>query len=1605
MQAIARELEKARQNLLDLTLRNRLLNYRMSTTRTIRVLDELPAEIYDALVLQEKALEFRGTDIRIRTAAVATDTTTSEVDEAADTPKTAWTGIAGDGLQAHRTNRYLQTPYDEESLAKKLFRIYHEGRSVVEEQGYTVVHLAIGFIEWFESDDSDQARRAPLILVPCELERVAAGDFSRLKWTGEDVFSNMSLVAKFAEFGIVLPAFEEPEEKNGIDAWLQGVVTAIQRKTRWRVLSDMVLDFFSFTKFVMYKDLDQNTWPDEKKPQDHALLKSLFEPDQVATDDDGFDEREIDKRLSARDLLHIMDADPSQIAVIEDAKAGRNLVVEGPPGTGKSQTITNLIGEALAGRKTVLFVSEKMAALEVVKSRLDGAGLGPFCLELHSRKSNKKIVLEELRRSLRSVALTFDDPRMLDEHDVLKSELNRFVTELGTPIGKIGITPYELFGIRQRAVAHFARAGREILPLSRIANAADIREPDVVVAEGAIRELENRLASVRPLNSHPWRNTARATMQPHEEHDLGDMVRDCRAALSELRQAAAALSSVAAVHETERLEDAGPTIAAAEVLTRTPGQLDSTLLLNEEWNAPNANADELARKIEVLQRLGRELGDLFRQEVLSRSIAPELNEFRPLARRLFRIFGARYRKLRRELAAMYRGAAPSTAELLADVERLARFQRDREALRADSRGPALFGRHWRADETSPRDLRELAAWLLTFRRALLENILTTRAVEVATSSTDRAAIATAITRLREATAAFIGRIDGLVNWTQLNAVSEFGSDVRTARFERFDSSLSEWERHTSDLYRWAQFVAARAALRATVAAPLESAVATQAVEAEDLIPFFRASFAESLLRLVFAERPSLGGFVGEVHEQKIARFREIDRNLVKLNRARLSRKLHSERPRIVGGASKNSEAGILLGEFNRKRAHMPIRKLLSTAGGLIQKIKPCFLMSPLSVAQFLDPRSARFDLIVFDEASQVRPEDALGALLRGDQLVVMGDTRQLPPTSFFDHLVESDDTDEDPDEPQSAGISDVESILHQCARSYPSKTLNWHYRSRHESLIAISNLHFYRNELRVYPSSIDLADEIGLHLRHMPSSVYDRGKSSTNLLEAKAVVEAAVEHFRRFPGKTLGVGTFNIKQQQAILEEVELQLQRNPDIEPFFKSDRQEPFFVKNLETIQGDERDVILISVAYGRDALGRLSLNFGPVNRDGGERRLNVLISRAREKCVVFSNFRASDLPVDGTTSKGVFVLKAFLEYAETRHLEVEERPLEDADSPFEEAVEEVLRANRYDVRRQVGCAGFRVDLGVVDPDCAGRYLLGIECDGAKYHTSPVARDRDRLRQQILENLGWKIHRIWSTDWYRNRKETVDRLLRVVAEARSAPRLNVLESRHVVEDVRDSQPNEEGMSSAEKPGGTDSYRISAHEAVVSGVATDGVVEYKICDSIRIAPRDELHLVPPEHLGIAVEDIVRVEGPVHRDEVRRRVRMLWGRGRAGGRIRKAVERAIRYAVSRRWIEEDGDFLRIPKAPIVLRRRSGDPPARIDLICDQEIAEAIKLVLRTQFATSRNDLITAASRRLGILATSEATSGRIERVLDRGKQQRPPIWTVDAVGFVRLSSE
>lgn len=594
------------------------------------------------------------------------------------------------------------------------------------------------------------------------------------------------------------------------------------------------------------------------------------------------------------------------------------------------------------------------------------------------------------------------------------------------------------------------------------------------------------------------------------------------------------------------------------------------------------------------------------------------------------------------------------------------------------------------------------------------------------------------------------------------------------------TELIEWlamrVRDADRISEWVSYTNACENLRRIGLQALRDEILDGRVRANEAVDVLRQRFYRLWLDEAYRGEPALGEFDLAQHDQTLSRFREVDRFWIKNGFAQVRSKILANTSRVAGSdgqAPENSELGILLREVHKRKRHLPLRRLFASIPSLLPKLKPCMMMSPLAVSTYFDNSEIRFDVVIFDEASQVRPHDAICAIYRGSQLVVAGDQKQLPPTNFFERLGNEDDEDDDELEHSS---NDYESILDMCATlRLPRQRLKWHYRSKRESLIAFSNRHFYDGELVTFPSVRDVDGSSGVAFCFVENGRWaGRGAGGLNQAEAERIAEMVIRHASERPDKSLGVITMNQAQQIHVIELIENRRRASLHLEQFFSTDKPDPFFVKNLENVQGDERDVIFLGVGYAKNDAGTLSHNFGPLNRQGGERRLNVAITRAREALTIFTSIRADDIDLSRTQARGAKLLRAYLDFAERGTVALASAETEDSehdfDSDFEAEVARALTDHGLDVHRQIGCSGFRIDLALVDPAHPGRYVLGVECDGATYHSSATARDRDRLRQDILESLGWKICRVWSTDWIRDPRRQIQKVLDAYQRALTA-------------------------------------------------------------------------------------------------------------------------------------------------------------------------------------------------------------------------------------------
>ncbi len=1565
MQQVAKSLEDSRQELLDLSTRNRLLSIpdESRSARVVRVVRESSVEVLRMLCQDKKELVFihgeGGTSGR-RSARAVEESPKASSSEGRITTKANDTAAK----PRHLVDSKLQTTMAPEVLDRRLLDLYRTARTLLEEQGVNILYLALGQLTWLEAESSDIPRTAPLLLIPVELVRKTASDQFLIRWTGDDLEENLSLGARLKnDFGIVMPSFPDDDEID-LEAYFGAIRDQVRQQKGWDVQPDaIVLGFFSFAKFLMFRDLDPASWGSPERLLEHPLVVGLLRDGFPASDSPVPENVHLDELISAERLDHVVDADGSQTRAIEVVRRGANLVIQGPPGTGKSQSITNIIATAVLDGKKVLFIAEKLAALEVVKRRREKEGLGALCLELHSNRSNKRAVLAEIDQTWKlgePVASGIAKvPSRLEEK---RGILNRHVEALHASHPTSGLSLFEVLG-QIAALKETPNLG-SIEPLQGAeAWSADRR----LELRGLLEDVARRIAEIGPIPEHPWRGTRLTSALPVDLDRLHGAVDAAADAIERLLRTIESLRQELRLPSPRSLSEAGVLARKAAAIASAPA-FDRALALAAPWKSNLQSVAELVADGRRWAALRKELDPLLVDGTWDRDLEAVRTSIAARASSWLRFLSGDYRRALVTARAAFRNPMPAPNEGgLALLDRVVEGQRLRRRVRSSaSLGIEAFGSLWQGERSDWDQLAGIVDWMQTQRNSELgEEVLSCLAALDVPMSRLTPALASLGTLLEEVRLA-LERVVGAMN---LDPVEALGADVPMGLdVDILVGRLRDWRQGRGRLPEWIQFHRIRTEVRSAGMASLLHHLESGQIPTDMAGAAHDQLYLGQILGELMRGRKHLENFVGDLHEKRIEEFRTLD--LERRNVARyqvLDRHFRG----IPRGASGVGAVGILRSEIERKRGHRSVRRLLRDAGSVIQAIKPVFMMSPLSVAQFLEPGAVEFDLLVIDEASQVEPVDALGAIARSRQIVVVGDTRQLPPTGFFSRLTTNETETEDSEEESSmAGARDIESVLGLCrARGLPERMLRWHYRSRHQSLIAVSNREFYEDQLFIVPSAEERNPGLGLDFRHVPDGVFDSGGTGTNRIEAAAVCREILEHARTHPGLSLGVASFSVRQQQAILDELELLRRENSNLEPFFAAHPHEPFFVKNLESVQGDERDVILISVGYGRNASGYMAMRFGPLGAEGGERRLNVLITRAKRRCLVFASITADDIDLDRAGGRGVAALKSFLRYAETGILGTPQLTGRGADSPFETSVLRAVESLGYTGDLQVGQSGFFIDIGVRDPDRPGRYLLGIECDGASYHSSRSARDRDRLRQALLEDHGWTIHRIWSLDWFQDPASQIRRLEAALRKARSST------SKSHQPPGNPAEPTPEPIQRTDTP--------APDEA-----AGEGLAPYE--EARPEVPRNK----EPEELSVKrmadlLEEILKVEAPMHRDELCLRIRNLWKKARITKAIEQSVDVGLATLRGRGGLIEEEGFLRLPQTQIRVRNRaqaSSEALRKADGIPPAEIREAIRILLTGSHGASREELPSPVAQLLGLSHAGSNLKAVIQRELQSLEQ-------------------
>lgn len=1421
------------RKLLDLSLRNALINYRPERSGIPLAVHDLDRLIKDLLNEAQFNIMHQPSDW---TGAVDP----GAVPDPADLKKLA--------AQEYDSGR-IRALLDAETLDERGAKLVKGARSSLEETGANSLYLGIGLLTWYTRQDPDTPRQAPLILIPVDCEGKGHLSGLLLKAREEEGHFNVTLTEMLKnDFGISLQGLDPlPVKDGGIDvlAIFSRVRNAILQEKKWDLKETVSLGLFSFSKFILWRDLKDNLTEFSKNKLVGSLMEGKlsggFEPIELAEDF-------IDDVPGSEQIIYPVSSDASQSLAVLASAQGRSFVLHGPPGTGKSQTITNIIANALMQDKRVLFVAQKMAALEVVERRLNNIGIGAFCLELHSNKARKKAVLDQLEQSMKIQRIPKNTDYEAEKEAIRarKAKVNEIVRRLHHVDGS-GFSIYQLITehsrvkdfpkyldldggfstgdlkAKEQALEHLSAMGAHaggpyghaLRGIDRIEYRPLLKEEIAKAGQLELDPLASALDQIltpdHPLMPATWDQARELAAKGRAVLDLGTL-------------APALLDADLAVHCTNlsqlidqtraeiRAREAILAVFSTEFLDADPIRLERDYNLFEQKNAIGKlfRKNPVEKELVLYSKTG-----LIRKE----EIPNHLRALREYQSQLLHL-----RKAQSQIQDLLPEGTGNDPEAMGRILDLAAAVKEaitdpaQLALYADLAGEPAFGERLRDYEV-----------LLSSIQAELDRFLTLTAFDE--GELDSYA-GNYFQRLAAKLAELIPGLDGLRDWIMYRQAAREADELGLKPFTRYYH-----DGHVSD---------------------------------RELIPAFKKSVIRHELTNRLAAEPVLLNTTGHGLDEQAAQLKERLAEMERLERKELYFHLAGKIPNLVLEKATSREIAVLQRALRSGARNLSIRNLFSETDNLLRRITPCMLMSPMSVAQYLKPQADLFDLVIFDEASQIPTPEAIGSLGRGREAIIVGDPKQLPPTSFF--MTQSNGTDE-PEE-----FQDLDNILEDAlALSMPESYLLWHYRSRHESLISFSNRNFYDGKLFTYPSPDDMVSKVSLRRNH---GVYERGTGRVNRQEAAEVVDEVIRRIQdpALSGQSIGIVTFSVVQQNLIEELLREKVRASEEVERALNA-MPEPLFIKNLENVQGDERDVIFFSIGYGPDEEGRMTMNFGPLNQEGGWRRLNVAVSRSRLEMVVFTNIDPTRFNVSASTARGVRDLKAFLEFAQrgTRTLTLEEIREENAAVNLSGQIAERLRERGWAVETSIGTSRFKVDLGIVDPKDPDRFLLGIMCGGESVRSARAAYDREVLQKTILKGLGWQVHRVFAMDWLEHEEGVIDDLIRRAEDSL----------------LSQSQPDGTAADPRTKKDEAGADQGSGQEAV------EGILSRQIPYGMHTVPPRRLMLdeflkvANANVIGQELKAIIEAEGPIARTLLAKRARRLYDLNRVTPKMEQHLERIL----------------------------------------------------------------------------------------------------------------
>jgi very-short-patch-repair endonuclease len=1539
------------RKLLDLTLRNSLLNTRI-TKSVIQFITINCAKLEDALADGEE----------FQVLAKPSDWNNTVRDTGVYQALHQSDPIA-DLVKHELSHKRLRSYLSENEIGYGLTHLYRASRTALEENGANTLYVALGMLKWYETDASERPRYAPILLLPVEIIRKSAQKGYVIRSREEETIMNITLLEMLRQdFGISIGGLENlPRDESGVDvkSVFNIIRQAIMAKSRWDVEEQALLGTFSFSKFILWNDIHNNAEQLCKNKVVASLVsgKLEWEPEENAS------VTEIsDAQLHPSQLALPISTDSSQLQAILSAAQGKSFVLHGPPGTGKSQTITNIIANALYMGKKVLFVAAKKAALDVVESRLESIGIGPFCLELHSNKSKKSDVLQQLKAASEASKNSAPGDFAMEAERLyqLRNELNGYVETLHQK-NNFDFSLFELFTEYSKIIAvenliYFPSNAFSSFDKEQLRNWQD-----------TVEEIAAAAKMIGQAHQHPLSEMEPQQYVPSTKQQAGELLNTLTNLLSEQIQLCKSTKQYLKLED--RLATREEQLAfnqMVKLLTHLP-DLPANMLETDSFEQVHAQVIGLAAHGLKRDELSTSLLANYSKEILSFSAQQTLIQWNIAEEKWFLPRWMKQNSLLKPLKRLSLSGKLDKDSVKKTLQQVIDFQTEQEHIDKATFLPLLLGfmwkggrPDWKAIATSSEHLVQInkAASLIvkTGSAATWRKKLASAFDEGSKDYLDRhSKTFKALLLTADEISATIDKLGGLLNidFDLIKGQNDW--------LNYLNEKAISWRSNLEQLKDWYNWTTLRTKAANNGLSPVTSAFETGSVSTAEIIPQTYKAMYRAAADYIFEQSPLLTTFNSQLFEDKINRFRAISKKFEELTKAELYARLAAKIPSFTKEASQSSEVGMLQRAIKNNGRALSIRKLFDSIPDLLPRLTPCMLMSPISVAQYFDAESAKFDLVIFDEASQMPTCEAVGAIARAGSVIVVGDPKQMPPTNFFS----SNNFDED-----NVDKEDLESILDDClALSMPSQHLLWHYRSKHESLIAFSNAKYYENKLLTFPSTDDIISKV----QHVAvAGHYDKGKSRQNKFEAKAIIDEVVRRLSdsELATKSIGIVTFSSVQQTLIEDLLNEVFSLRPDLERI-ALEADEPIFIKNLENVQGDERDIILFSIGYGPDENGNVSHNFGPINREGGWRRLNVAVSRARYEMIVFSTLKSEQIDLNRTNSEGVMGLKAFLAYAEKGKvaLPVRSKKGNSDGMGYEHVIAQELIKHGYEVHSQIGCSAYKIDLAIVDKKNSSSYILGILTDGKNYQRAHTSKDREVTQLSVLQQLGWNIHKVWSTEWWEKPDRVTNDILEAIRLAEND------ELRAAIIPQPSQNPEKEVFINAliknEPIKNDEVLQTSIINKVEADRDTPNFYTLTNLAAINAYSSDEFFWGQNrEKIKKQISDVLETEWPISKNLLCKRVLNAWNISRMGTRISyhfqtlldemhlSAINDAQReFFWPNESKPEDYKRYRIPKNDLE-KRDADDLPA-------EEVANAVSEILGHQISLTKTDLIRETGKLFG----------------------------------------